>query len=72
METNEDVLRLKKGLRLRFPLFMANVCKILLYRHEEPLACLLVAYFEVAFDRNMYRMAIDNDFFCFLKYTYVF
>jgi hypothetical protein len=51
---------------------MANVCKILLYRNEEPLACLLVSYFEVAFDRDMYRMSIDNKFFQFLKYTFVF
>ena len=51
---------------------MANVLKILLYRGEEKLACLLVAYFEIALDRDIYRMAIDNEFFEFLKYVFVF
>jgi len=72
METDEDVQRLKKGLRLRFPLFITNVCRILLYRGEEKLACLMVAYFEVALDRAMFRMAVDNEFFDFLKYLFIF
>ena len=54
MATEEDVLRLKRGLRLRFPLFMANIVKILLYRDEQKLACLLTAYFELALDKEMF------------------
>ena len=60
IDTEEDVLRLKRGLRLRFPLFMANIIKILLFRKEEPLACLLTAYFELALDREMFRAALGS------------
>ena len=58
IETEEDVVALKRGLRLHFPLFMANIVKILLFRGEEKLCCLLTAYFEVALDMEMFKCAV--------------
>jgi len=72
MDTEETVIALKKGLRLRFPGFMANIVKILLFRGEEKLACLLTAYFEVALDMEMFKCAVENRFFEWLQYVYVF
>jgi hypothetical protein len=39
---------------------MANIVKILLYRGEEKLACLLTAYYEIALDREMIRAALNS------------
>ena len=72
IETKEDVIALKRGLRIRFPLFMTNIVKILLFRGEEKLACLLTAYFELALDMEMFKCAVENRFFEWLQYVFVF
>ncbi len=44
------MVRIKGAFRLRFPCFMANIVKILLYRDEVNLACFLTAYYEISLD----------------------
>ena len=72
LETEEDMVRLRAALRLRFPQFAANIIKIFLYRGEEKLACMLTAYYEISIDEEMYLMAIENGNFDWLNYVYAF
>jgi hypothetical protein len=51
---------------------MANIVKILLYRGEEKLACLLTAYYEIALDREMIRAALNSKNYEWLQYVYAF
>ena len=53
IETEADMVKLKKGFRLNFPVLMSNILKVLLFRDEEPLACLLTAYYEISVDQEM-------------------
>jgi hypothetical protein len=72
LETEEDMRILKNAFRLRFPCFMANVVKILLYRGEEKLACLLTAYYEISIDEEMIISAIDHGHFDWLNFVFAF
>ena len=47
LNDDEDMEILKNSFRLNFPVLMATIVKILLYRKEEKLACLLTAYYEI-------------------------
>jgi len=68
----EDMQQLKKGFRLRFPVFMANILKILLYRGEEKLACLLTAYYEISLDEEMIFTAVENKQYAWLNFVWAF
>ena len=39
---------------------MTNILKILLFKGEEKLACILTAYYELAIDDDMIFRAIEN------------
>lgn len=54
------MLNLKNQFRLKFPVLMANLIKILLFRKEEKLACLLTAYYEISIDNGLIFQAIHN------------
>jgi hypothetical protein len=60
IQTDDDIKQLKDSLRLRFPVLMATIIKILLYRGEVALACVLTAYYEISLDEDMIFSAIDN------------
>ena len=64
--------KLRMALRLRFPKFMANIVKILLYRKEEKLACLLTAYYEICVDKYMLSSAIELGHFKWINFLYCF
>jgi len=49
---------LKASLRLRFPVFMANITQILLYRDEVSLANILIAHYEISLTEEMVIFAI--------------
>lgn len=42
---------------------MTNILKILLFKGEEPLACQLSAYYELALDDDMIFRAVENQHF---------
>ena len=50
LETPEAAQKLKNAFRLYFPCLMANIIKVLLFKKEEKLACLLTAYYELSLD----------------------
>ena len=51
---------------------MATIVKVMLYRKEESLACLLTAYYELALDKESYYYAIDNENFKWLSFVWAF
>ena len=53
------MVRLKSSMRLRFPMFMADIVKILLYRDEIKLACFLTSYYELSLDEDLIFLAIE-------------
>jgi hypothetical protein len=53
------MLDVKNALRLRFPCFMSNIIKILLFREELRLACLLTSMYEISIDDEMLKSAIE-------------
>lgn len=50
LKTEDDMLILKNALRLRFPVLMATIVKILLFRGELKLACLVTSMYEISID----------------------
>lgn len=72
LETEEDIQKLKNSLRLRFPVFISNIIKILLYKEEINLACFLTAYYELSLDENMIFAAIEQKSFQWLNYVWAF
>jgi hypothetical protein len=63
---------LKNSLRLRFPVLMSSIIKILLFRKELKLACLLTSMYEIAIDEEMLAAAIDHGQFQWLDYVWAF
>jgi len=51
---------------------MANILKILLYREEVGLACLLTVYYELALDELMIRQAIYCEHYEWLNFLWAF
>lgn len=72
LETEEDGLKLKNLFRIHFPCLMANIVKILLYKKEENLACLLTAYYEISIEDTYYYTAVENKNFKWLEFVWAF
>ena len=72
LNTDEDMLILKNSFRLNFPALMATIVKILLYREEEKLACLLTAYYEIELRTDMIEKAIERNNIQWLMYVWAF
>ena len=72
LEEEEDVQRLKTMFRLQFPALMSNIAKILLFRKEEKLACLLTAYYELSLDEESYYTAVESKNFVWLSFVWAF
>jgi len=66
------MLDVKNALRLRFPCFMSNIIKILLFREELRLACLLTSMYEISIDDEMLKSAIEYDQFEWLDFVWAF
>ena len=54
LKSEEDMRELKKSFRINFPCLMATIVKVLLFKGEEKLACLLTAYYEIEFAKKDY------------------
>jgi len=72
IKTEYHVRRLKVGLQTVFPLLMANLVKILMYRKEMDLACYLTVFYQIAIDEEMVKNAIEMKQFSWLRYVYAF
>ena len=51
---------------------MTNVLKIALQKDEEKLACIIIAYYEVALEQDMIIRALTNENFEWLFFTWAF
>jgi hypothetical protein len=51
---------------------MASIVKILLFRGEQKLACLLTSMYEISLDYPMLEAAIDHKQYEWLKYVWAF
>ena len=72
IKTPEDMVTLKNSMRLRFPVLMATIIKILLYRKENKLACLLTSMYEISIDSEMFAAAIKYGKWEWLEYVWAF
>ena len=72
IKTPEDMVTLKKSMRLRFPVLMATIIKILLYRKENKLACFLRSMYEISIDSKMFAAAIKYEKWEWLEYVWAF
>jgi len=61
VQTADEIKQLKTSFRLRFPVLMSTIIKILLYRKEVGLACLLTSYYEISLDEDLIFGAIENN-----------
>lgn len=59
-------------MRVRFPLALTNILKILLFKGEEKLACVLTAYYEIALEEDIIYRAVEHGHFQFLQYVWAF
>ena len=51
---------------------MANIIKVLLFKKEEKLACLLTSYYELSLDEESYYQAVEGKKFEWLKFVWAF
>ena len=51
---------------------MANIAKILLFKKEEKLACLLTSYYELSIQDEAYYSAVQNKNFKWLEFVWAF
>jgi len=72
LKDQDDIRKLKAGLRLRFPVFMANIAQILLYRNELKLANILTAHYEISLTTEIVTAAISKDHFQWLNWVWAF
>ena len=72
LDSDEDLLELKNKIRLYFPSLMSDIIKIMLFKKEEKLACLLTAYYELSLDEESFYQAVDNQNFMWLSYVWAF
>ncbi|CDW78613.1 UNKNOWN [Stylonychia lemnae] len=72
INSKEKIVKLKNAFRIRFSSLMTNILKILLFRGEEKLACLLTAYYEIAIDDDMIFRAVENMHFYWLQFVWAF
>lgn len=66
------VVSLKSSFRVRFPLLMTDILKIILFKNDEKLACLLTAFYEIAIDDDMLFRALEKNNFIWLQYVWSF
>ena len=71
ISTEQEAGRLKSSLRLRFPVLMANLIKICLYKGEEKLACHLTNFYEIAIDEELLIRAVETKQFQWIKHVWV-
>ena len=72
LKDENDMEELKRSFRLNFPCLMATIVKVLLYKEEEKLACLLTAYYEIEFSAKMIHSAIGKDNLEWLMFVWAF
>lgn len=72
MRTVHQLRCVKAGFQLRFPVFMANITKILLSRDEIELACYLAAFYVIQLDQSLVDEAIEFRRYDWLKYVFAF
>ena len=51
---------------------MTNIVRILLEKHEEPLACQIAAFYELSLDDDFIFFTLENKFFELLQFIWVF
>ena len=51
---------------------MASIAKLLLWKKEEKLACLLAAYYKIAVDEELIKKAIELEMYEFLNFLWAF
>jgi hypothetical protein len=72
LNTSEDMRKLKASLRLRFPVLMANIAQILLYREEFRLANILTAHYELCLTEEIVMTAASSKYFDWLNWVWAF
>ena len=72
LDDDETLALLKTHFRIYFPNLMSTIVKILLYKEEEDLACLLTAYYELSLDTESYLYAIEGNNFKWLSFVWAF
>lgn len=72
IRTIQQIRKVKAGFQKNFPLFMAGVLKILLFKKEEDLACMLTAFYDLDLDETMYNLAIRKGQYKWLQYLWIF
>ena len=67
-----ELAKVKKAFRSKFHNLMTNVLKIALQKDEEKLACIIIAYYEVALEQDMIIRALTNENYEWLFFTWAF
>ena len=57
-------------LQLNWPILMADIVKILLFKDEIDLACYLNSFYEIQCDELMIEHAIQHDYLKWLKFLW--
>lgn len=75
-QTNLDdvgsLIKVKNSFRTKFQNLMTNTLKIALQKEEEKIACIIVAYYEIALEEEMIIRALSGNSYTFLMFVWAF
>lgn len=72
LKKRESLRDLKTSFRLRYPILMTNILRLLLQKGEEKIACQLAAYYELSIDDEFLFYALEHRFYTILKFIWVY
>jgi hypothetical protein len=66
LNSKDKIILLKNNLRVKFPMLLTNILKIILFKGEDKLACVLTAFYEIALEEDMIFRAIEHSQYSWL------
>ena len=72
IRTKAQIMKLKLGLQLRFPMFCSDIIKILLYRKEMDLACYMTAFYNLWIEKELVINAVEFRWLRWVQYVFAF
>jgi hypothetical protein len=66
LNSKEEMIQLKNNLRAKFPMLLTNILKIILFKGEDKLACVLTAFYEITLEEDMVFRAIEHSQYTWL------
>lgn len=66
------LIAVKNTLRTKFSRLITNILKIILFKDEEKISCIIAAYYEFSLEETMIAKALSQDNYTWLMFVWAF